>query len=75
MIDQALLGVNYVIDADQREIQGVRNACPGIQACRSGWAFASSEYIRADNEIFIRIKSLSRADKRIPPAGIIFVFM
>ncbi len=71
VVDEMALGVHHVGDGQEGKIQGIGPARFRVQRCGTRRALATADDIGTDNEIFIGVKAISRADHLVPPARIV----
>ena len=75
MVNERSLGIDHVMNGHHGKVQGVGPS--GLRVDRTGTcrAFAPSDDVGANDEVFSRVEGFARADHDIPPAGLAFVGM
>ena len=75
LVQQAALHLHHIANGDGREIAAVGLAGGGVDAAGAGGAAAAAQQIGADDEVAAGVNRLARADRDIPPAGVVLLVM
>lgn len=69
-VEEAELGAHHVVQGEDGEPGGVAFAVGRVDGGRARGAKTASDYICADDEVFIRIQRGAGTDEPLPPAGL-----